>query len=262
MANQKQITYSVGTEKTEILKRVNTKLNRKINAMRSHLATISAIVLLAIVFTSCKKDIQAPERMITQSFSLVTPIQQDIRKSFDPLTWVYNYSDVRYELKLTNENNTYTQNVSVNEMIAGVITFEMIAGVYDVSYNPVCYTPFYHVLNVSINMNDVNIQGTPIQLLGDLASSLIIVDVPNAMWIADELGNTLNEPQFVHDARGFWWTYTNTAFSNYVIGKSDNTYPTFSVNPLALGKVYWFASSVNGGITIDIPDMEIIKSGI
>lgn len=246
--------------KTELIQRIN----KRIAELKLKLLTL--VILFGVGFASCNKyenyvipDITPQEQLILQTFDITTIVkEQPLTKSWNPETWIYNYSDTKFELKLTNQTNTYSKIVSINELRTGTVSINMVVGKYDITYTPIHSPLFSSVLDVSINMSDVEINGTPVILQGTLDDALIILDLPN---ITDIQHN--GSAVFYQHPDGYWYAYTNKPINelNLTINNGE-TYKTVSVTLLQTGKVYWFVSNLGATFQLNIPAMEIIKIGI
>jgi hypothetical protein len=218
------------------------------------------LIGLSVFVMSCNKQYNDPiptqQELITQEFSLKTILTTDnipMSKGFDPTLWVYKYSDVKYELKISNSMNTYTKLVSVNEMLTGTISLQMVSGVYNITYQPVHSPKFDTKLDVSINMTGVQVNSTPIVLQGNLDDALIILDIPLLTFVYDPYPSKV----FTYDSRGFWYSYTNQSFSNLFLSGIKPEGNTFSIDPLTLGKVYWVQSQIGVNVQLNIPVMSV-----
>lgn len=258
---------------TERLKKINTGLRKK---LKTGIGIISLFLVLSFGFQGCQKyDEPNPQRitqasaeqLITQTFTLqtVTTQEQQIAKQFDPATWVYVYSDVAYTLTIQSALNTYTKVVSVQDMLAGGVSLSMIAGTYNVTYTPVGLPKVDTKLSVFIAMTNVVVTGTPIVLQGQLASSLVIVDIPAVTGVMCPNG----VHSFTHDARGFYYGYIHTPLndpnmSTLLLSEPaiddiqwhlDNT----TTPPFALGKVFWLQSNLGITVQLNIPAMVVTQ---
>jgi hypothetical protein len=173
------------------------------------------LMVSGITLMSCQKpsaydtpetiipDEPTPE-LITQSFGVTvkTDVSPMDAKSWDVSTWVYNYSTVPQTLTLTgtgaSAGRNYSKTCTVAELKAGTVTFLMLAGTYNASFE----TPHIltsdvwalngknaaqltiaskvgDVLDIKINNTGLNITGSPIVLTATLEDYLIITDIPN-----------------------------------------------------------------------------------
>jgi len=255
-------------EKKKVLKGINSKIQRLTVKARARLTALTLIIVLGFGLVGCNKDFNdssAPPQqgeLITQTFNVTTVInEKPILKSFNPDEWTYRYSDTKYELKFSNAYNTYTKTVSINEIIQGV-TFQMYAGTYTVSYNPVQNPLYSDVLNVSINGN-VQVNGTPITLKGELEDALIIVDIPkNLLYpypnaIMDSRGTGF--PTLLYDSQNdIYYGYTNIRPEHpLTIYFADNSYGTVDIPNFQKGVVYWFAKEQGSTTQLQIPALTV-----
>jgi hypothetical protein len=250
-----EIAMSSKEKKREVMAKINAKIDKMKSAM--YYFGFILIMALGLSLTSCEKEAQEQlkRQMITQSFILETVTGYDITKSFDPQTWVYNYSNTQYELKLqsTDGQYTYTKMVSVNEMLSGSISFQMFSGVYNVTYTPVHSPRFSTVLDVAINMTDVQISGSPVILEGELEDALIIFDRADVFPVIDEEGT----PVFYNDSRGFWFAYVHAGFSVKLVIQATGVQIPITLSNPNMGKVYWYAQGLVPNVQLNIPAMTI-----
>jgi hypothetical protein len=216
--------------------------------------------------SGCKKS-EEPKpqgKLITQTFTLETILTQDMgsEKAWDKNTWVYNYSSTPFELKISNANNSYTKQVSITDLLAGGISFQMLPGVYSITYSPVHSPRFSNVLDVSISMSNVSITGSPVVLQGNLADGLVILDLPGITNV--QLTNPPSQPGetiFFKDAtRDFWYAYTDHGFTgndNITIEVGYGNRIPLSIDNFLVGKVYWVQSNIGPVIQLNIPVMSV-----
>jgi hypothetical protein len=244
-----------------ILKVKNYPFLEPIKKIQTKIIMFLMLVGIGFLSMSCDKDKQYEpptqnEQMIMQSFSLEIPVKEIpmTKGTFIPGDWVHPFSDVKFELKITNAFNTYTRMVSVNELRAGTINIQMIPGTYDITYTPTHSPKFAVVLDIGVNMTNVVVNGAGIiTMQGILLDALVIIDIPGIERI------NYNYPAlagFVHDAKGFWWAYTNVSFIDLDLyfGSSGGD-KMFSISPLSLGIVYWVQSTTGQTIYLNIPSM-------
>lgn len=169
----------------------------------------------------------------------------------------------QFELKFTNIYNTYTKQVSVNELRQGNVTMTMFAGKYDVSYNPV-HNPLYSdKIDVSINMTGVNVNGSPINLTGNIEDGLFIVDIPlNFLYpfpngIMDNRGSSF--PTLFYDPENdFYYGYTNTRPINpLTIYFFDHSCGSVDVLTFQKKYVYWLSKTQNGTVNLTFPSLTV-----
>lgn len=267
--DQNKNPYSI--KKKEELIKLNNKIKLRINELKTTLSLM--LIATMIMFSSCEKNIDSPtpapetinqKELVDVQISLTTKIKEmPMTKSFDPTLWQYQFSDDKYELKFTNQYNTYTKQVSVNEMRAGTVIMKMFAGNYNVSYNPI-HSPLYdNKIDVAINQNSVNINGTPITLEGTLEDALIIIDIPKTLLFpypsAISDSRDINLPKLNYDSNNdFYYGYTNTRPINpLTIYYLDNTFGSVDIPTFQKGKVYWMSKEQNGTTVLNFPNMEV-----
>lgn len=270
-------------EQVSEVKKSITKRLAKINGkLKKNLITAIGCMVLMFLFSGCQKQYDEPnpprieqgtaQKLITQTFTLQTVTTEEIgtkgakgAMQFDPAQWQYVYSDVPYTLTIQSATNTYTKVVSVQDMLSGGVQLSMVAGNYSVTYTPTGLPKVDTKLSVSISMTNILVTGTPIILQGQLASSLVIVDMP----IATNVYCPYPQQPFTYDSRGFYYgyihTYLNDAnMSTVEIKKNDGTDDIMwnldnTTNPaFALGKVYWLQNSMGITVQLNIPAMTVI----
>jgi hypothetical protein len=265
-SNYKFLGHDEMTSK-EKKREVMEKINKRIQSMQAKLYYFGFILIMALGLglTSCNRTpIEQPSKpeMVTQSFGL-TNVQELGMKSFDPNAWVYQYNSQQFELKISNEYNTYTRLVSIPELLQGNVILTMVKGVYDVSYTPVHPNKYSPYLDVRIEETGVQIMGTPINLEGQYDASLVIIDVPTVSEVSTGSFDCTRESGlqtnfFNYDQRGFFYAYTSEPINNLQLWDTGlNKAIGLTINPLYTGKIYWVVSSLGVTIHLDIPDMEI-----
>jgi hypothetical protein len=238
------------------------KITKRIKNLQHQAALYYFVVIMALGLglSSCQKDEDTTPRpqgeMITQEFSLETITGYNMEKSFDPEQWVYQYSNQQYELKLqsTDGKYVYSKMVSVTEMLQGTVSFQMWSGQYNISYTPQHQQKFDNVLDVAIQMTNVQINGSPITLQGQLQDALIILDRNDLLKITDDTGREI----FFFDNRGFWYAYVNQSFSVTMVDAEFWRNIPISCT-VEWGKVYWFSTATQGNIILNIPNLEVIR---
>lgn len=225
------------------------------------IALVSILTTVLLFFASCEKQDTKPEtKVITQSFTLA-PVVNDISKksTFDPEQWVHNYSTTPYTLNISNNTNTYTIDVSIQELLTGTVSLEMVTGTYDIIYTPTHSQDFDNNLDVAINMTDVEINGSPVTLQGTINDALIILDLQDITYV--DLMN--HSGSFTQDPQGFYFAYT--ALPEYNFRLEFNVYPDLvyiNNNSVELGKVYWYVDQLGATLELNIPEMSIQKEGV
>lgn len=251
-----QEIQKIRKEKKQLLKRINKQINELITEYKAR--SLMIILALSLGLMSCNKDNdiipdipEQQQELISQSFSLAPVVKEIQTKGFDPATWVYKYSDTKFELKISNSMHTYTKSVSVNELLQGTVSFSMVAGNYNISYTPVHNPKFADVLDIGINMLNVQINGSPIVMTGQLLDALVIIDIPTVTGVYYQ-----DNPVFKYDSRGFWYAYTNTEFSGLYIPEANKD-RWLSISPLQTGKIYWVQSALGATVQLNIPAMTV-----
>lgn len=230
---------------------------------------LGLMIVSSIFIVGCKKDLEQStppneQQTITQTFTLNNLHLNDGRmKSYNPDTWVYKYSTTQFELKFTGKYKTYTKLVSIDELKTYGITISMYSGVYDITYSPI-HSPLYSdVLDIRIDMTNVNINGSPINLIGQLDDALIIVDIPKNLLLDFPLGVTnidspSNPTLLYNSTDDFYYGYTNiNPISPLMVCFLDGYRGFLTINNFEKGKVYWFSRENSGTLTLTIPDMVV-----
>lgn len=231
--------------------------------------------LLFIGLISCNKDNDIQDnnkQMVTQSFKLTTIIEDrmNLKSSFDPATFVYEFSDEIFELKFQNETDVYSINCSVQELIAGTVSIRMAEGTYNVTYTPIHSPMVDRLLDVSIN-EVINVTGTPITLQGNIEDALVVVDI--STYISNYTGQELSLDEVTAYTKDyvdrFGFAITQNGYHYFYINQDCNLQfahinGTFDIKQvelphLEMGKVYWIVSGVSGGVILDITDLEVEK---
>jgi len=230
----------------------------------------SAIIGGSFLLSGCEKDfkdVKPTQQLITQSFNMTTILTDDLKKGFDPNTFVVEYVTTPTILTLTDGENTYTTTTTIQDLINGSVVMEMLPGVYDITFNPNKgqYLDLYisDKMVVDINMMDVNIQGTPITLQGNLKDGLIVVDIPNVREVRlnnEGLGQFYSSSNklFNNDVDNFKFGYTHNYY-NYKIIFMDYTEKEFNIPAWSIGKLFWVVSPIGGTIEMDIPGLVVEK---
>jgi hypothetical protein len=244
--------------KSEAKKEVLNRINKRIDSMKAALYYFVFITVLSFSFASCERNPDMPQptkEMITQEFTL-TNVQALQMKSFDPSTWVYVYNPNAYVITFTNTQNpseTVTKSVTIAELQEG-ISINLFAGVYNISYATASSTT--DKLDIQINMNNVNISGTPISLSATYADYLLVVDMPNIQSVIDSQGyftfNLYN---------GFYYAYypINDPSQEIWITFNDQTEKRFNLGGKTCGHIYWYTSPINAGTNITFPEWIVDK---
>jgi hypothetical protein len=281
------------------IKESQVKDSMRVRGNSKKIKSIVALLLLVglTMFQSCKKGFndepvtnpqtpQTPQKeMVNQSFSLSiqTDVNQIGSKAWDANTWVYNYSPIPQVLKLTgtgaSAGTNYSQTVTVADLKAGNISFNMFPGTYTAEFN----TPHVQSSDVfSLNGNSVSgvaradavgdvldidiynqivVTGTPIALTATLGDALVIVDIPSTAETDKYSTAALSgipTRLIKFPAMSVQYGYIRPDLATWLkIQATDNSFKTASLGLLVTGKVYHITSTFGGQLLITIPGMTV-----
>lgn len=264
---------------------------RQIDFMKRQLLTVASLLLIAssILLQSCEKWDEPTNKtnpqieQITQGFSMsikdeVTPMTT---KSWDPATWVYNYSTVPQTFTLTGTGSSagtnYTKTgVTVAQLQAGTVSMTILPGTYTATFetphvrtlDTFSNSPFSgtirvgsavvgDVLDIKINNPNLHLTGSPIALQATLEDALIIVDVPNVAYVfanKSATGTPSPNPFLLKDAvNGFHYGYVNETplWLNFMAGTERNV----DASGYLKGNAYQLVSAFGATTTLNIPNM-------
>lgn len=235
--------------------------------------TIVGIFLLSVLLTSCEKHINNDSpQMVTQTLHLDNIIKEyDLKKSFDPNTWNYVYDPGSYNITLSNAENTYTKSVTIDQLLNGSVSVDMLTGVYNITYStPHIFDAGYNQaiedhIDISINNTDIQIEGSPIPLLGVYTDKMIVVDLPNTSSVKFYFSNPDGITNFASDPNsyfmnGVYYCYTNKQPHKIEINFSDGTERIMLYSDVfpdwVNGKIYHLTSPMSGALELDLPDWQ------
>jgi hypothetical protein len=261
-----QTQSEVKETKKNLITRIQ-KINNDLKAkLVQNISILSMCIILAFSLASCNKQPYDPtppteqQQTVTQYFGLTTVKQSDIiSKNYNPQTFTIAYSDVQYMLTISNQQNTYHKLCSVNELRAGTIAVTMIVGTYNVDYQPILDNdqPYTSTLNVAIHMQGIAFDGSPKILQGTLMQSLIIMDLGGISSISNMQNADL---PFIHKMpEDFWYAYTHKPFAGRIYNNLGTRVAEVTIDPLALGKLYWVIPSMGITYQLDIPELQTIQ---
>jgi hypothetical protein len=194
--------------------------------------------------------------MVTQSFSL-EPLTKEysLGKGYDPATWVIAYSTTPYQLKVTNALNTYTQNVTVAQLLAGTVTMTVTPGTYNVTFTTTDMAAktykFNNVMDIGINMPSTVINGTPVVLTGTFLDALIIIDAP-ATIVDYYSGSAQHNLFFTSGTFHYAYTsYVSTSLDLYIVAGGACTTKPFT--GMVMGNCYWVIGALGVTFNMTLP---------
>jgi len=262
----KEIIESTAEQKKIILDNINKRIARLTEQAKQRIQSVAIAIMMifAIGLTSCDKQEQpiVEREIITQELKLKNIYSMPMTKGFDPSTWVYNYNTAPATLTFTNINNpseTVTQSVTIAQLQAG-ISLNIYAGTYNIDYQTVHANTT--TLDIKINMPNVVINGTPIQLIATYADFLIIVDVP-----VEDIPKIVDAGKFEVEKlnlsdNGFYYAYynkTKSVSSDYILTFYNGRAREYPMNSFTFGNIYWYASPIGASTQITFPDWTINK---
>ena len=240
------------------------KLKENIKRIFTGLILIFSLTLMV----GCEKDFNEPQKPeqtpVNVSFNLKMDIKEKpMTKGFDINTWVYNYNPNQFELKLSNNENTYTKMVSVEELKNGSVSINMLKGTYQVSFITTHQTGIGQYLDIKID-EEIYINGGGITLNGIINDFLIIVDIPNILSsviykdIVDAT-NLLGQLNF-NSVGGFWWGYLEDINYNILrINWTGDLRDNYNLDFVENGNVYIYLRPSEHQTTIIIPELPVNK---
>lgn len=256
----------------------NTKIKHRVTPLSFILSlVVPAIMIMSVLFvvslliTSCDKTNPQPQgEMITQSFQLDNIINPyTMLKLFNPDTWVYDYDAGQHTITITDGENTYTENVSIEDLLTGTVTIDMLTGNYDVSYITPHPIDIEDNLDVSIT-NNVQIEGSPIILTGEYEDVMIVVDVADMVSVLTIInGTTYNtksygqEGVFLRD--DVYYGYFNSIPDELRVEIDYGGYTEYTTITSAqflnweFGKIYHITSPIGGTLELNLPEHEYEK---
>ena len=255
-----------------------------------NIRTLAVALLLtasALLLNSCEKwgddpiPQTPPTEMVTQTFGLKisTETASMSLKSWDPTTWVYNYSTVPAELKLTGTGTSagtnYTKMVTVAELKLGT-AMTILPGTYTATFE----TPHVRttdtfscqpyvgnemvgsavlgdVLDIKINNPNLHLVGSPITLTATLEDALIIVDVPNVAYVyarKTQSGVGVTNPFLLkNEANNFHYAYVNE--TPLWLNFTATTMRDVDASGYLKGNYYHLISAFGASAIVTIPGM-------
>ncbi len=272
---EKRTAKEIKTDLIQRLERINKKYADKLKG-----AIVAIMAIFIIGLTSCDKNdnpiIEQPiveRELITQELKLKNIYTMPMTKGFDPSTWVYEYNTEPFELTFTNLNNqseSITRSVTIAQLQAG-INVNIFSGTYNITYQTT--TNNITKCDIKINMENVIIDGTPIELSATYDDYLVVFDVPSILAVSDvyfggkSSGTILftftkhadgfvyayfNNRDYYYGSDSAMWYYTNTAHIP--------AYKVFlPVETFKYGNVYWYTAPIGASTQITFPDWTVNK---
>ena len=273
---QKNYDFLGHNEKTSSAerKKIMGKIAKRLNKMKATM--VAVMVVISMVFTSCDKDFNndkpAIEKiMVTQNIRLtsfdITAIESNTKSWDNSFLGIWNPSS--YDLNFVSQSDP-SDNVTINTTIQQLkdgMSVEIYEGLYDVDFLSLhTYSSTAgNQLDGSIDMLDLNIMGTPINLIGAYEDYLIVVDLQGLESIYF-LGNDDNKPEFIHITNGdYWYCYLNQGsiykdfYVNYPFDEGIDFNITLSGTN---GNCYHYLKSIDGVTILTFPDWNVIKISV
>lgn len=273
----KEIIESTAEQKKIILDNINKRITRLTEQAKQRIQSvvIAIMMIFAIGLTSCDKQEQpiVEREIITQELKLKNIYSMPMTKGFDPSTWVYEYNTEPFELTFTNLSNpseSITRSVTIAQLQAG-INVNIFSGTYNITYQTT--TNNITKCDIKINMENVIIDGTPIELSATYDDYLVVFDVPSILAVSDvyfggkSSGTILftftkhadgfvyayfNNRDYYYDSDSAMWYYTNTAHIP--------AYKVFlPVETFKYGNVYWYTAPIGASTQITFPNWDVNK---
>jgi hypothetical protein len=251
---------------------IKDKINKRIGGMGGMLKTAIMIIgFLSITgLSGCKKDDQKPQakkEMITQEVKLTNfqtiPIKSE--KQFDINQWVWNYNPTKADLLFTSKTDptdNISMSVNIDDLIAGV-QVSIYKDKYDISFKSphVDYDASFasQYLDIEINMQDIDITGIPINLIGSYTDYLVVLDIPAYQSATFDGQGIL--PVFIQGSQGTEYIYyayidpiieptIGNLFITYTDGSTSNPIQI----PGIVGNVYIITGSLKDYTSITFPN--------
>lgn len=241
-------------------KRVLENIKDRVKKLSTQVLMFIGIIGMGLSMMSCEKDPVKEQELVEQTFKITNfDVTSMGLKSWDPNTWVYQYNPSLFELKFENINNpgeTITRMVTVQDLING-ITLSMYAGTYNLSYETIHSS--HTNLDIKIDMRNVQIVGTPVELVAEYLDYLLVVDMSDILSVY-MLGG-IDAVFWFAQVDNYYYAYFNQQNDYYRLyvdfgSRDDVTIPTTNY---VYGNVYWYTSPFNAGTTLTFPEWVINK---
>jgi hypothetical protein len=283
------------------MKATNFNLNNILDPIFAKGTAIVTIILAAISITvlSCNKDFNDRDfpdptpmeqtQTVSQTFTLTTKADTyNMAKGWDYATYIYQYCMIPQTLTLTGTGQSagtnYTATATIQQLKAGAITINMLAGTYSAVYktphtrttdvfsantNSVVPTVLDYepitgdVLDISVNNPNLSITGAPIPLTAVLDDYLIVLDISQVTEVTiTSGGNASPKRRLLYNATDkYHWGYfgDNGAFEKgmptAIMFKVDGVQKTVDVTGFQKGKVYHVITPFTAPTALTIPGM-------
>jgi len=202
-----------------------------------------------------------------------TIVDRPLTKSFNPDNFQIDFNSDSYLMTLQGTKDPtllYTKNVNVQDLMSGSVSFQIVSGEYQITFETIHGTP------ISKNTMDIKIDeiqtlnGTPITLQGILMDFLVVYDIQKS---DNEYGNTVNnvsssvDGSILTSLNGFYYGYMNrqtnliVSYNTIFIDGFPKTTPpiTQPLPTMSTGYLYWILKPLNGTFIIDIPKLQIVR---
>lgn len=181
-------------------------------------SAIAVIMFVALILTGCNKGSDytptPPDtrQTITQELRLSNfDIKDYSNKGFDLNTFIWNWNPESYNLIFTNPtrpSDSKTMTATINQLKTG-LAVELFRGVYNIDYVSTHSTTNYSQVDGKIAMNSVIVQGSPIDMTGQYADFMIVVELP---FVDNVHFSGNNVPTFTKVGSGsdvYFYTFSN-----------------------------------------------------
>lgn len=230
----------------------------RVKTLHKKVMVLLFAVGMGISLQSCERDTIQKE-LITQEFKLTEVVTTQMNKNYDPATWVYEYNQTPAVLtfqNVTSPSETITRTVTVQELING-ISLSMYAGTYNLTFATIHNSNTN--VDIQIDMPDVVIVGTPVELLATYMDYLLVVDMQDILSVYMSLN--ADALFWFTKVENYYYAYYNVSDPNYRMyidfgSRADVLIPTTNY---IFGNVYWYTSPFNAGTTLEFPEWTVNK---
>lgn len=221
-----------------------------------------AVVAFTAMTTGCKKEQQPDQRKPITIQVKTEGLLINEMKSFDPLTWVYNYNPNSYDLTFAGANGSnYTFTKSVYELQQG-FAVSVLPDTYTITYQTTHLNTFENQLSQTLDIviNETKTISTPTDLVLQAQNDDYLVIMDNNVMSAGIMNwNTGNYSSnfFSIGNDSYKWGYYNVE-GDLQIKYQDATsgeWFTKTIPDTQKGNIYHIVSAINGTTGINILPM-------